>query len=70
MTKAAVLDIHPGDEYNDIWGYTDAQGNDFAIVGSEGHINIVIQHGIRMKNFLRFNKNTRSEILFSRSTNS
>lgn len=41
MTNAAVFDIHPGEEYNDIWGYTDSLGNDFAIVGSESHINIV-----------------------------
>ncbi len=41
MTKMSEFDIHPGKEYNDIWGYTDASGNEYAIVGSENAINIV-----------------------------
>jgi choice-of-anchor B domain-containing protein len=41
MTQLSNLDNMPGTEYNDIWGYTDASGNEFAIVGSSDAINIV-----------------------------
>ena len=41
MTKLARLDNMPGVDYNDIWGYTDSQGNEIAIVGSSDAINLV-----------------------------
>ncbi len=41
MTKLANLTGMTGNAYSDIWGYTDSVGNEFAIIGSSGAINIV-----------------------------
>lgn len=40
ITKKAHIGGMPGNEYNDIWGYVDAQGREYAIIGSSRAINI------------------------------
>lgn len=41
MTKLANIGGMGGTPYNDIWGYTDPNGVEYAILGSKGAINII-----------------------------
>ncbi|MFZ1751457.1 MAG: choice-of-anchor B family protein [Saprospiraceae bacterium] len=40
ITPKSKVSGMPGNVYNDVWGYTDAQGKEYAIVGSSAAINI------------------------------